>query len=355
MPRKVSVPKSPEVALDADRVISPEVLEGVNRSAIIENTLLPPEKRSGISRQSITTDEKGLAYIANVNARVLRSPSINWEKVAAAIFGLLTFLFFAGLVIASIGGRSVPPDSRLLVMAVLAIGIALSLGFLSGTALVSGNLGKMPLGIDPIAFKAGGGIAVFLIVFLVGYIAYVRNGEESVILQGTVVDANTSKGISSATIVIKTDSNTYERQVTDNGDFRVSDIPHLFNQQISISAKADNFRVAKSQSVILGSYIQHFNLQMYSCYDGDWNEQSSLPSKNGSKWHFKLTGSALHIARLDGLVRGDLHRGNDGNWMGQLVWDSPNKTTDILLYSPNDKCDQILSNQSWSYSRYSFE
>jgi hypothetical protein len=94
------------------------------------------------------------------------SPS-KWVLVAGLIFGTLTFLFFVGLVIAAVSGRSVPPNARLLVMVVLAIGIALSASFLGGTASASGKL-PLPGNMDPVAFGVAGGIAVFVIVLLIG-------------------------------------------------------------------------------------------------------------------------------------------------------------------------------------------
>src|SRR5689334_15911555 len=152
MARRISVPKPVAAALAPNRALSPGVRAAVEASAMIENTVLPPEQRTGTSILSINTDAEGLAYIATVHERIPRPSSDKWTKAAAAGFGLLIFLFLVSLVIASLFGRSIPPDSRLLVIAALAVGIALSLGFLGGTASVSGRLERMPLGIIPIAF-----------------------------------------------------------------------------------------------------------------------------------------------------------------------------------------------------------
>lgn len=354
MPRKVAVPKP--VALSTNRLLSPDVEAEVGRVAALENVLLPPERRTGTNIQSITTDVEGLAYISDVNARILAATSGNWIQIVAALFGLLTFLFFASLVIASVLGKPVPPDSRLLVVAVLAIGIALSISFLGGTAFVSGKLGNMPRGIDPVVFRAGGGVAVFILVFLIGYLAYVRPGEDAVTLAGIVLDANSSAGISTATVIIKTDVNIYERRPADGGDFRISDIPHLFNQQVTVSARADNYRPATPQTVVIGSYVQHFKLEMYNCYNGVWHENASPSGLKGSQWRFKLVGpSRLHVSRVDASVSGDFHRGVDGNWTGDLYSGNGKKTPRMILEAPNASCDQIFTNQSWSYARDTFE
>jgi len=354
MARKVSIVKPQDPALAPNRALSPEVRAVVDRMAMIENTVLPTEQRTGISLQSIRTDVEGLAYIAEVNARVLRPPSDRWTRFAAAGFGLLTFLFFTSLVVASVLGKSVPPDSRLLVIAVLAIGIALSLSFLGGTASVSGRLEEMPWGMHPVAFRAGGGIAVFLIVFILGYLVYVKGGDDSII-EGTVFDAANSAGIPGAKVTITTSFNTYERTASDSGNFRISDIPHLFDQQITVSATAENYVPAKPQTVIVGSYVQNFKLHMNSCYNGLWRENGFSLPQNGSRWRFKLAGPSLHISRLDGLMYGELHHRPDGSWVGDLILKNGNKSTQLTLTLANANCEQIFTNASGSYVRETIE
>jgi len=140
--------------------------------------------------------------------------------IAGSVFGALTFLFFASLVIASMLGKSIPPESRLLVVAVLAIGIALGAGFLGGTASASGKI-PFPSDLRPFSFSVAGGIAVFIIVFLIGYWTYIKTADVSVKLTGTVTDADANGGIPGATVVIKTEDRTYEKQTSDTGDFYV--------------------------------------------------------------------------------------------------------------------------------------
>jgi hypothetical protein len=90
-----------------------------------------------------------------------------WVMVVGYLTGLLTLLFFMGLVVARLLGLTADVD-RFLVLAVLALGLALSFSFIGGTA---GAQGKLPLGLAnkyPISFSVGGGVAVFVIVLLVG-------------------------------------------------------------------------------------------------------------------------------------------------------------------------------------------
>jgi hypothetical protein len=348
MARKVPVPKPNPVKLSANRPLSPEVQAAVVNSAALENIALPPERRTGTNIQLIKTDVEGLAYVSSVNARLLER-SHNTAQRVSIVFGLLTFLFFAGLVVAALLGKPVPPEARLLVVSVLAIGIALSLGFLGGTASISGKLQNIP-GLSPVAFSAAGGVAVFVIVYLVGYFVYARSGDDSIVLQGTVVDANTSAGVA-ATVTIKTDANTFERQTTDSGDFSISDIAHLFGQEVTVSAKADNYRSASPQTVVVGSFVHRFKLEMYNCYNGLWHENYLSNGRKGNQWRFKLMGQNLHISRLDGFGTGDFRRGADGNWVGELSSGTAKATTAVVLSAPNRTCDQIFTNRPWSYAR----
>lgn len=202
-------------------------------------------------------------------------------------------------------------------------------------------------GISPIAFKVGGGVAVFVIVFLIGYVVYVKPSDDPVTLVGSVVDANTSNGIP-ATITIKTDANTYERQTTDYGDFRISDIPHLFNQEITISAKAENYRSRNAQTVLVGSFVLHFKFLVDNCFNGVWHEKLSN-NHTASRWKFQLIGKNLHIARIDGQGYGDFHS-EAGAWIGTLSVGSA-KATAIVLNPPNETCNEILTNNNWSFTR----
>lgn len=350
MARKVvHVPQPTPGLVNKGRPLSPPLRERLFYYRGIESTL-PANQQTGIDTNSITTEGDLDAYVQAVTTKFLPPPTSKWVPIAGAAFGLLTLLFFISLVLASINGKSIPPDSRMLVVAVLALGVAPSASFLGGAASASGKL-PLPWGMDPLSFSAVGGIAIFLVVFLIGYGAFVRTGEDSVTLAGTILDASGGSGIPGATVVIKTDINIYERQAADTGDFRISDIPYLFNKQVSVSAKAENYAPSNVQTVLITSYVQQFKLQMRNCYNGLWHEVVHPAGAKGLQWRFKAAGTTLHVYRMDGFVTGDFRRGADGNWTGELTWGNGDKNKDVILNAPNVDCNEIVTNRFWSYAR----
>jgi hypothetical protein len=97
-----------------------------------------------------------------------------WVWIAGAVFGAATLIFFMVLVIAAVLGREVPANSRFLVLVVLAFGAAMSAGFLGGTASAKGTV-RLPEALNtPIAVSTTGGVAVLVVVLLVGYYFYVK-------------------------------------------------------------------------------------------------------------------------------------------------------------------------------------
>ena len=88
------------------------------------------------------------------------------------LFGAITLIFFMGLVVAAIFDKQVPQGAKFNVVVVLAVGTALSTTFLGGTAAVKGTL-RLPFVEDsPMAFAAGGGIAVLIVVLVFGWYLY---------------------------------------------------------------------------------------------------------------------------------------------------------------------------------------
>jgi hypothetical protein len=84
----------------------------------------------------------------------------------------LIMLFLMGLVIASIFGLVVPPGGRFALVALLAIGCGLSASALGGKAAIQG---KIPFFHDsPLALSATSGIALLIIVFVIGYNFYIK-------------------------------------------------------------------------------------------------------------------------------------------------------------------------------------
>ena len=98
-----------------------------------------------------------------------------WFWRAGVLFGALTLLFFMGLVIASLFAVEVPDSSRFSVVVVLALGSALATSFLGGKAVAEGRIAIPFLQNHPLKFSTGGGIAVLIIILLLGYGTYGRS------------------------------------------------------------------------------------------------------------------------------------------------------------------------------------
>jgi hypothetical protein len=88
------------------------------------------------------------------------------------VFGALTLVFFMALIVASLFGKVVPSSSKFFVLAVLALGVALALAFIGGEAAARGRLPVPFLNHHPVEFSVAGGVAAFLIIFLVGNAIY---------------------------------------------------------------------------------------------------------------------------------------------------------------------------------------
>jgi hypothetical protein len=94
----------------------------------------------------------------------------SWFPIAGYIAGICTLLFFMALVIIGVLGKEIPQNTRFIVIVVMALGLALSFAFIGGSAAASGKLPVFKN--SPVKFSAGGGIAVFVIVLLLGKLVY---------------------------------------------------------------------------------------------------------------------------------------------------------------------------------------
>jgi hypothetical protein len=94
-----------------------------------------------------------------------------WFQTAGFVTGVLTLLFFMSLVIVGILGHEVPSGSKFLVVAALALGCALSAAFLGGHAAATG---KIPFfgNAHPLAISTTGGVAILVIVLVLGHYFY---------------------------------------------------------------------------------------------------------------------------------------------------------------------------------------
>ena len=97
----------------------------------------------------------------------------SWFPVVGVILGALTLILLMGLVALVTAGTQVPCDSRFLVVSVLALGAALASSFLGGSAAAKGAL-PLPFTKDhPLQISVAGGIAVLIIVIIIGGKLYV--------------------------------------------------------------------------------------------------------------------------------------------------------------------------------------
>jgi hypothetical protein len=135
------------------------------------------------------------------------SPEVpKWFPIAGVLFGALTLLFFMALVGASLFKYQVPSDSRFSVVVVLAFGAALSGSFLGGSAAASGNF-PLPFAKDhPISFSAGGGVAILVIVFLIGHYAYMQPNQTHTVTRLGSQDLQESANWNYDSVVIPKDT-----------------------------------------------------------------------------------------------------------------------------------------------------
>jgi hypoxanthine phosphoribosyltransferase len=97
-----------------------------------------------------------------------------WFPIAGFVLGAVALLFLMSLILLSLSGREIPMTSRFILVAFLALAAGLSLTFLGGDAAARGGLRIPVVGETPISFGVTGGIAVFVIVLVLGYALYLR-------------------------------------------------------------------------------------------------------------------------------------------------------------------------------------
>jgi hypothetical protein len=136
------------------------------------------------------------------NAPTAAAP--NWVKVFGAVDLGVTLLFFMILVVTAIAGHEVPPGSRFLVVIVLALGLSIGSAFLGGAAAVEGRV-PIPFAKNhPLAVSLTGGIAVFVIVLLIGYYTFIK-GDGTAYKPVAEVSSATTTGWESMKIGLESD------------------------------------------------------------------------------------------------------------------------------------------------------
>jgi hypothetical protein len=127
--------------------------------------------------EMVAAGERETADLALVIRNIMEAGSKpiipSWFQAAGFICGAFTLLFFMALVVGSIFGHVVPTSSKFLVVIVFSLGCSLAAAFLGGDAAASGNIPFISKD-NPLAVSATGGIAVLIIVLLLGYYFYVK-------------------------------------------------------------------------------------------------------------------------------------------------------------------------------------
>lgn len=96
-------------------------------------------------------------------------PNQRWVQIAGLICGMLTLLFLMSIYFVSMReGYSISCDSRFILISILSFGAALSFSFIGGSAAANGQLPSQFMKNNPITFAVGGGIAVLLVVMIIG-------------------------------------------------------------------------------------------------------------------------------------------------------------------------------------------
>jgi len=91
-----------------------------------------------------------------------------WFPMAGFAFAVATFISLFALLMMP----DITPAKRVIFNAWLAFCVAASGAFLGGQAVASGNLALPILKDSPIKFSAYGGIAIFIVVFLILFAAH---------------------------------------------------------------------------------------------------------------------------------------------------------------------------------------
>jgi hypothetical protein len=101
-----------------------------------------------------------------------------WILVAGLALGALTLIFLMVLVVMSVYGNPPPESVKYIVITIISFGLAFSTAFLGGRAAIKGSIPFLPE--DKTAgFSMVGGVAVFLIVFIVASMYYPSNSDKT--------------------------------------------------------------------------------------------------------------------------------------------------------------------------------
>jgi len=99
-----------------------------------------------------------------------------WVAAAGYVALGFTLLFLMGTYAASIFGYSAPENARMVLVFIIAAGLAMGTAFLGTDASAQGRIPIPFAKNSPVTFSITGGAAVFIVVMLVGYYVYGKPG-----------------------------------------------------------------------------------------------------------------------------------------------------------------------------------
>jgi hypothetical protein len=146
----------------------------------LEASYLDAQQTDNVAANSLNHTIK-LDVLMSDNAIAPVGSVPTWFTVAGLAGGAVTLFFLMALVLLSVFGFEIPRTSRFILIAVLALGVAISAAFLGGSAAASGKI-PLPGNATPIQFTIAGGVAVFVIVLLLGAWLYPSDDEKPSII-----------------------------------------------------------------------------------------------------------------------------------------------------------------------------
>jgi Fic family protein len=165
--------KALEAADAAERAGSLDVseMEYLLSDLLAKQMVLALQRGDAPSMQDPINRAKKEVASAQKNRGLRRSVEVlgsDFAIKAGAVSGGTALVFFMGLVLLSLWGRTVPQDARYLVVIVLALSGALSAGFLGGNASVRGVIPLPKFNEHPLSVAFSGGLAVLIGLLVLG-------------------------------------------------------------------------------------------------------------------------------------------------------------------------------------------
>jgi hypothetical protein len=108
--------------------------------------------------------------LMELNKRHFKESAPSWFPVAGVLFTIATSLSLFYLLVV---GAPIDPNKRIIFDVWVALNLAASVGFIGGSAYASGKI-PLPSALQgsPVQFAVGGGVAVFIVVFLLMFITH---------------------------------------------------------------------------------------------------------------------------------------------------------------------------------------